>query len=341
MQEKLIYILSSIVAAVSLFSCTVQDKSEQESPAVRIQSLVVQPRPSLAVTRYVGAIEAASETPLSMQTPGRVTNLYCREGESVRKGQVLLRIDSAQAVNALRSTEAALRHAQDGYDRAKKVHAKGAITDQKMVEIESQLAQARSLYAAARQQMNECRLVAPCAGVVNGLDIHVGQTVVPGIKLLSILNTSAFSVRFTVPEAEVGGVAIGQKGKVECTALDTILPIVVTGKTLAASPITHTYELTASVTGGENILMSGMVAKVQLMENDSSSANIIIPAQCIRLMPSGHTVWVVEQGRAQRREITIGGYLADGVRVTSGLQPGDSLVVEGYQKLYKDCKVSE
>ena len=63
--------------------------------------------------------------------------------------------------------------------------------------------------------------------------------------------------------------------------------------------------------------------------------------QCVLLKQEGPTVWVIENGKAVRREITTGGYQADGVRVTSGLNAGDTLIVEGYQKLYKDCNVIE
>ena len=92
--------------------------------------------------------------------------------------------------------------------------------------------------------------------------------------------------------------------------------------------------------------MAGMVAKVHVQNTNRNTdeeqmTNIVIPAKCILLTPDGHTVWVVENGTAVRRGIVIDGYQADGVRVKSGLQTGDTLITEGYQKLYKDCKVIE
>ena len=52
-------------------------------------------------------------------------------------------------------------------------------------------------------------------------------------------------------------------------------------------------------------------------------------------------MWIAKQGRAERRNVTIDGYQADGVRVKNGLMPGDTLITEGYQKLYKGCRVVE
>ena len=333
MQTKQIILLAF---SLCLAACAIKNDKPQEAAPIPVRALVVSDSLHATCSRYVGTIEAASETPLSMQSAGRVLAVYCKEGDRVRKGQVLLRIDSTQAVNALRSAEASLHHAQDGYNRAKQVHEKRAITDQKMVEIESQLAQARSLYQAARQQLHECTLVAPCQGVVSGLDIRVGQTLVPGIRIATILDISAYSVRFTVPEAEVGNISVNQIGLLECVAVNDTFPIVITERGIKANALAHTYEMAARIEGNTSVLMSGMIGKV-VLPNHSSSTGIALPSNCILLMPQGATVWVAEQGVAKRRDITIGGYQADGVLVTEGLHPGDTVICEGYQKMYNGC----
>lgn len=67
--------------------------------------------------------------------------------------------------------------------------------------------------------------------------------------------------------------------------------------------------------------------------------DIVIPANCILLKPEGATVWVVEDGKAARRLVTVDGYQSDGVRIKQGLQEGDQLIIAGYQKLYNGCLV--
>ena len=123
------------------------------------------------------------------------------------------------------------------------------------------------MYDAAKRQVEECSLTAPCEGIVDGLKIEEGQSVTPGMPLCSILDMSGFYVRFTVPEKEISGLrASGKKltGTVECAAIDSVFPIVVTEKSVTANAITHTYELVAKIKGGADVLMSGMVGKVQL-----------------------------------------------------------------------------
>ena len=345
------------LALVLLSGCTHREKAVKEQSPLRVETMVIAPKAGIAHTRYVGTIEPVRETPLSMQTAGRVVSIHAKNGDRVHQGQILLRVDSTQAMNALQSSEAALRMAEDGYARVKQVHGKGAVTDQKLVEIESQLDRARALYEAAKQQVRECTLTAPCEGVLNGLDIEKGQTVVPGVRLCSILELSSFCVKFTVPETEIGNILVERQkpkaerpmGEVECAAVDTVLPIRIIEKSMKAYPVTHTYEVKAQIIGGADILMMGMVGKVkvkgertkdegQRMKGEEPE-DIVIPASCILLKPEGPTVWLKVNGKAERREITIDGYQADGVRVKSGLQEGDSLITNGYQKLYMGCRV--
>lgn len=315
---------------------------KKEIPPVGVRTTIVASADESTVNRYVGAVESVHETPLSLQTAGRVLSIHCKNGDRVHRGQILLRVDSTQAVNALRTAEATLRYAEDGFNRLKQVHGAGAVTDQKMVEVESQLARARSMYSAALRQVEECELKAPSDGVVSGLDIAVGQTVVPGLRLLTILDLTAFQVRFTVPEAEIGSIRTGQEGEMECAAVQRSYPVRVTDRGLEANRLAHTYEVVARIDGGQDILRPGMVAKVKLTANPLTTnplTEIVIPANCILMKPQGATVWLARGDKAERVMVTVGGYRADGVLITSGLNMGDTLITEGYQKLYEGCKI--
>ena len=334
--EKNLYIL---IVACLFFSCAHHDNARKDAAPLKVQTMVVAPQNGSGTARYVGAVEPVRNTPLSLQTAGRVVAVAVKNGQRVKAGQKILEVDNTQALNALRGAEAGLKHAQDGYDRVSKVHDKGVVSDQKMVEIESQLTEAQSLYEAAKQQLAECTLTAPGDGIIDGLDAVAGQTIIPGTVVCRLLDVSAFSVRFTVPEAEVNG--LGTQGTVACAAVDTVLPVAITETGITANPLTHTYEVVARIQGGEQILKAGMVGTVRIIHHKSEiiHTDIVIPAKCILLKPEGHTVWLMENGRAVRRNITIDGYQADGVRVLSGLHEGDILIIEGYQKLYNDCKV--
>jgi hypothetical protein len=81
-----------------------------------------------------------------------------------------------------------------------------------------------------------------------------------------------------------------------------------------------------------------MVAKVHIKYNKSTMGTVV-PSNCIHTMPEGQVVWVIENGAAKQRVISVGDFVKGGVLVTSGLIDGDSVVVGGHQKLYNSAKV--
>ena len=98
---------------------------------MKVKTMVVMPQDGSTASRYVGTIEPAQTTPLSLQTTGRVVSVEVKNGQRVTAGQTILKVDDTQARNALQGAEAALQHAQDGYDRVAAVHQKGVVSDRR------------------------------------------------------------------------------------------------------------------------------------------------------------------------------------------------------------------
>ncbi len=161
----------------------------------------------------------------------------------------------------------------------------------------------------------------------------------PGARVLTLLDVSSYKVTFAVPEAEVGSVTIGQTGQMTCAATDGTYTVRICEKNLKANPVAHTYTVRAAILGDTRELMPGMVANVTLAQKGGEF--IVVPAACIHLLQSGASVWVVRNGHAERVKVGVGGYQANGISITAGLNAGDSVVVEGFQKLYEGCEVVE
>ena len=330
--------ITILIAALSLASCSKVIHKQRPLPPVGVRTLVAGQTSVAGEVRYVGTVAAERETPLAMQVTGRVTDICCKEGDHIRKGQKLLCVDSTQAVSTLRAAEAALRDAEDGYNRFKQIHASGVTTDRQLVEVESKLAEARSAAAIARKLVAECVLHSPVEGTVSGMEVEVGQSVQPGGHVLTLLDVSSYKVAFAVPEAEIGGIAIGQTGRMNCAATDGTYTVRICEKNLKANPVAHTYTVHATILGDTHGLMPGMVATVTLEQQGGE--HIVVPAACVHLLQSGASVWVVRNNRATRVMVDVGGYQANGISVTAGLNAGDTVVVEGFQKLYEGCEVT-
>lgn len=317
-------------------------KPQYEVSPIKVEVQTMDKQTRVNTHTYVGRIEEASSVPLSVQTAGQVTAVYVKKGDRVKAGQELLRIDDTQARNALQAANATLKQAQDGYKRAKQVYAEGGVTEQKMVELSSQLEQARSMAAMSRKSLSDCVLRAPNDGVIGECKVKAGQVAAPGLSLVTLLDMDGYNVTFDVAEGDITSIQVGDSGSVVVEAIGkTEVPIYVTEKNLLANTIAHTYTVTAFISGPtdeyKQQLLPGMVSKVWL--HSQSVSGYFVPAACVQTLTSGQSVWVVQGGIATRRKVEVGQYAAGGVVITKGLHEGDQVVTEGFQKLYNGAKV--
>lgn len=327
-----------LLAGMALVGCTKQ-QTQTAIPTLQVHVISVESQSVVPTHTYVARIEESNMVPLSVQSPGQVTEVLCRASEKVHEGQVLLRLDKTQARNAYNSAKATLKEANDAYERVSRVHNEGGVTEQKMVEIESKQAQAQSMMDMAEKALKDCELRAPRSGVIGRCDIQVGQVVAPGVTLITLLDIAGFNAVFAVPETEIASVVIGDAAQVEIAAINaTDIPARVIEKNMVGNAVTHTYEVKASVEGKTKELLPGMVAKIRLHAHEQSG--FVIPAFCVTLQPSGTMVWVANDSIAERRMITVGAYIEGGVLVTDGLKAGDKVITDGSHKLYNGAVIA-
>ena len=329
----------ALLAGLMLSACSGgRGKNEQGVAPLPVKVLTVGGQTSVVTHTYVGTIEEEKRVPLSMETGGQVVEVGCRVGGQVKTGDVLLRVDSATAVDAREVADAALRQAEDGYRRVAEVYGAGGVTAQQLVEVETKRAQARSMASLAARRVEGCTLTSPCEAVVGDVSAVVGQTVVSSVPVVALLIINRLYVSFSVPEDEIAAIRIGDTGVAEVPAAETgSVGIKVVEKGMKAHALSHTYTVRAEVTE-KGDLLPGMVSKVRM--DGQRRDGIVVPAVCVQVAPDGHYLWAAKaDGTAEKQYITVGEYLPGGVLVTGGLQAGDKVITDGFQKLYKGCRI--
>ena len=211
----LLFILSTFL------SCAGKDaKPAQTVAPIPVQVQLVGEQTSVAQHTYVGTIEEERRVPLSVETGGQVLEVACRMGERVQKGEVLLRVDSASAIDAREAARATLRQAEDAYRRVTEVHGAGGVTEQQLIEVETKLAQARSMAAMAERRVENCVLRSPSDGVVGEVHVAEGQMLSPMTPAMTLYIVDRLYVTFSVPESEVAEIAVGDMGSMEVPAIE-------------------------------------------------------------------------------------------------------------------------
>lgn len=332
-----LFLLLSVIAV----SCANGDKgtrTETKTP-VNVGVMIASETDSQTTESYVGQIQASKSVVLSALHMGNLSVLNVSQGSVVTKGDVLAEINSKNVKTTYEISHATLKQAEDGYKRVRQVYESGTVPDVKMVEIETQLAKAKAAAESSAQSLEECKIKAPFSGIVSDVMTDIGIDVSLGTPIIKLVDISTVGISITVPEGEIGSMKIGQEALVEVPALNIEgLKAEVVTKGVVASALSHSYECILKLTEPVKGLMPGMVSKVRII-NNSPDNGIHIPASAVETDVKGRFVWTVKEGTVHKTFVEVAGYMGNGVKIASGIDAGDMIIVQGSAKVSTGMKV--
>ena len=331
-----------LLLAVLLVSSCGQKKEQQTKAPTRVKTLVVSPGLVDNAQTYVGIVEEREATAVSFTGMGVVKRMLVNEGQTVSRGQLIAEMDDTQARNLLVGAEASMAQANDALERFKMLHDNGSLPEMQWVEIQSKVAQAKSQLEVAKKNLADCRLTAPVSGIIGKKLVGAGETALPSQAVVNILDISTVKIKVSVPEAEIGGITANTPTSIKVEAIDGSYQGGRIEKGVEADALTHTYDIRINVANSGRKLLPGMVASVRFVSEGSQAiGSKMIPVTAVQKNAEGSLfVWTVDQKKsAHRTPVAIGQTEGNYVLVSDGLNMGDRIVTEGYQKLSEGTKV--
>ena len=334
------YILFVLIALTVCSACSKTDTQKKSVPPVAVRTITVNVTAGAGTRTYLGEIEAATGITLYHPLGGKLTALHVRNGQKVTQGQPVADLEDTQTRSMHEAANATLRQAEDAYNRLLQVHDSGGLSEVKWMEMQTNLEKARQEEIATRKSLDDCHLTAPLDGVITDADVHVGQQLLPGQTVCTVLSLSTLQVAFSVPESDVAAFSNGDTVLLTLNALpDKRFRAVVREKSLSAGMVAHTYQIKAVLSAPGKEILPGMIAKVQTVK--AFSDGLVVPSACVQTTQEGPAVWVVRDGKAWRQVVRSTRFVRDGVLISEGLNSGDQVVTAGYQKLYNGAEVIE
>lgn len=300
-----------------------------------IDVAVAQPEPTEVedVLPAVGTVEPDERVVVQPEVSGVIQSIHFEEGQRVKQGDLLFRLDSRKEEALLAQALAERQLAQDNLDRARKLEGTQAISLQEIDQAESTLAVKKATYELEARRLEDRVIRAPFAGVLGPREVSVGQYVQTGTRLVSLVRDAQVKVRFYLPERQLGQLRVGQSGRLRVSAfpdrafegdVDLINPEV--------DPASRTVEARLRVPNPEGLLRSGMFARVEVVVGRRQGA-LVLPESALVPSLSEFGVFAVEDNRARLRPVTLGVRLPGRVEVRDGVAAGDTIIVAGTQKL--------
>lgn len=333
----IIYLMSVLFVLCVLSGCHTSTAKEKMSPEkTKVMVKTVKAKSEKVTILVSGVLEADKTVLLSFLVPGKVEIVHVDEGDHVIKGQVLANVEIDDYESHLEIAVAKLLRAQDSYDRLKPLHEDGAITEKDFIEVKTGLAQAKAGCDIARKKVKDTMLRSPVSGIVGMKSVEMGQMISPGMPVFTIVKTDKIYAKVSVPETEIGKIAMGQETLVNIPALANRE---VKGRVsmigVMADPRTRTYTVKAELSNPDYTLRTGMIVETQIV-TDMEVEIITVPGKAIvRDADNLMYVYLAEQsnGMAIRRRIFSGSVHKSEIEIKSGLNTGDVLIIAGQHKL--------
>lgn len=307
--------------------------------AVKVQTVVG--ARATDVVEATGVVEVIDTVVVMPETAGVVSDVLFRDGDTVTKGQVLVRLRDADARAAVAEGQARFGLAEVALGRIRTLRAAEQVPQVELDQVQADRDLARAQLDRAQETLRRTTIVAPFGGVAGRREIAPGQVVSTSTAITRIEDLDPVTVDVALPEAALATVLPGQAAEVHVAALPGQTFI---GELAYLSPrataSTRTFAARVRVPNPEHTLRPGLTANVTITTGEVDGA-VVIPTYAVVMGATGAMAWVVDaEAKAQPRPLVLGRRGPDTLRVLEGLAVGDQLVVEGYTRLRPGAEVA-
>lgn len=335
-------------------SCSDNKKEKTDSrPTVNVTTS----KPELQNSNFIttsGKVEAVQNANLSTRIMGYVTKTPVKVGEKVRKGQLLLSINSNdinaqkhQANASITEAKAAYNNAEKNYNRFKSLYQSSSISQKEMDDMTANFKMAKARLEAAKQMKNQVNaqlsytnIIAPFSGVVTGKYINIGDMANPGVPLISLENTNLFQVIATVPESEITYIKKNTNANVIIKSSNKIITGKVTEISTSAKNTGGQYLVKIALNKTTEKLLSGMFTSVQFLVEKSTSNHLLIPTSALIKKGELTGIYVVGQNNtAILRWLRTGKTFGNKIEILSGLNKEEYYIASSESKLTNGAKL--
>lgn len=335
--------LAVAVALVATLGCASGPAGSPAPPAgpVPVKTVAVGVSSLERTTSAVGTIEAARTAELHPEGGGTVVSVGFEDGDTVGAGAILVRLRDDAARADLDAARARLRLADQRLQRLGALHAGENASADELDAATAEVALAKAGVDRAEDALARTQVRAPFAGVMGRRLVDVGDLADPGHPVGRIEDLASVTVDAALPEKWLAELTVGAAVKV---AVDAWPAEAFAGTLVYVAPrldaATRTVPVRVRVENPDGRLRPGLTARVDVGVGRDDGV-VLVPTQAVQATASGAQVYVVVDGKAEKRPVRLGARREADVEVLEGLAAGDRLIVEGLVKIRPGVAVAE
>ena len=355
-----IFTFAFIASILLLVGCSKEQKAKrvyQKNPvAVKVERVK---RGSIVYSlEYKGTVYPWAQANITPETSGRVMKIYKKQGDTVKKGELLAEMDTTtlklqlkQAQAALAVSNASFKDAQLNYNRLEKLLEKKAISTQQMEKAQlaleaadTELKSAQANADVIQHTLNYSIMRAPFDGVITSKNAEEGDVINPmmgmGTSVLTLMDLKNVKVILEVPAEEIEKIKTGQNCTVTVVSLqDETFTGEIYTKNLAADPISKTFKVEVKIPNPETKIKSGIYATVRI-ETFRKDNCLILPVKALMTDNNASFVVLYVKGKSQYQNVKVGAKNESVFEILEGLTENQEVVVEGNYDLKDNALIT-
>ncbi|MBI4429988.1 MAG: efflux RND transporter periplasmic adaptor subunit [Ignavibacteriales bacterium] len=309
-------------------------EQQQRKPIVYVEVERAKKAPIVSTISATGTITSKHEVKIIAQTEGKIIKLDVEEGNSVRKGDILVKLDASILAAQTAEAEANMEDARSNFDRAGTLFDSKLISRQDYDQAKTRFNVAKARYQYQKALLDYTTITAPISGIVTFRGVREGDIAVPRATLLTVSDPTTLVIEITVSELEVPKIKLGDHVKI---TVDAYPQSAFKGKVRrifpASDPITRLVKIEIELTEKDDRLFPGLFARAELTTSSKQDAVVLSNDAIVTSSTGETTAFVVEDSLVSRRELKLG--IKDGTRseILHGVKEGDRVVVVGQSAL--------
>jgi membrane fusion protein (multidrug efflux system) len=315
------------------------ENEKNSSRVVQVSVVKVEPSTMKDILVLPGETEAWQDVRVGADLGGRVEWIGPKEGDLVREGDLIAKIDVSSLKAALDKAEAALKLAEDLYDRRVKLFERKIINQEELEKALTERTLAKAGHRQAQTEHARGFVKAPISGLVNHLFVDQGEFIDRGKPVVDIVNVDKIKVNVNVPELDVRFLKTSQKTMIRVDAFpEREMLGTIDFVAYRADSATKTFPVKVVLDNPDRDIRPGMIARVAFLRRIIPDA---LSAPLFALVDKGgeRLLFLEKEGIVHGRTVSIGIIEGERVQITKGLEPGDRLIVTGQKEVEEGMKV--
>ncbi len=305
--------------------------STKDKNAKVVECIALVPKIFNSYIDVQGKVDADENVAVNAEMGGTVSKINVKVGDEVKKDQVLAELDSKIISEQVAEIQNSFELSKTMFEKQKNLWEQKIGTEVQFLQVKNQKESLEKRLATLQQQMEMSKMKSPINGIIDAVDIKLGQATMPGLSAIRVVNLCSLKVKAEVSESYLAKVKKGNEVEIILPDLQDTLRTKISYAAKVISPMTRTFTVSVNLDCIKEY-DPNMIAILKIVEY-SNPKTFVVPVSIIQKTGSGEFVFIAENNKAKKVKVKTGKIYSGKTEVIEGLKEGDKLITAAYLDL--------